>query len=242
MSLQSGLESLEGISRLGITADAANHLRLALEQDLPAHELATAIEQCPVCMVLVLQRAASSFYRGHAPVTGLPMALGQLGLPAVQQLLRGLLLALPRRSAGHGERELGERLEQAGLRILPVCAKGNPDLLHTVLRLFRLVPLLSARGTNTASLPDWTQWGTLLLDRLGPETLPRELNRLLARLDSTPAEQEDPVLAADLALLQLVLSMAAGRGPEACDPSTWRMLELPPRLMQSLSSGEFHRG
>jgi hypothetical protein len=180
MSLQSGLETLEDIGRIGITVEAATRLRQALDQHLPDDQLANAIEQCPVCLVLVLQMASASFYRGHHTISGLPMALGLLGAPTVRCLLQGLLLALPRRTTGYGEQELRDRLDQAAQRILPVCPKGNPALVHTALCLFRLVPLLVPGGSGPNRLPEWRQWGNLLLERLGQDTLPPALTQLLA--------------------------------------------------------------
>jgi hypothetical protein len=53
---------------------------------------------------------------------------------------------------------------------------------------------------------------------------------------------EDGDLSANLALLQLILPVALGQGLRHCDPETWRMLELPSRLLQTLSVGESDRG
>ncbi len=241
MSLHSGLQTLEGIGRLGITAEAATSLQQALDRGADDSELARRIEECPVSLVLVLQLASASFYRGHSTPSGLPMALGVLGGPMIRQMLQALLLGLPRRQAGHGEQELRSKLDQAEARILPVCGRGSSALLHTTLCLFRLVPLLVSQE-GAPRVPEWRTWGRLLLERLGPDTLPPAISQLLGHLENSAVEEEDPELATNLALLQVILAVGAGQGIRQCDPGLWRMLELPTHLMQSLSAGEPHRG
>lgn len=237
MSARSGLDD---ILRPGLPAPSAAELEERLERPGDDASLARFVQDEPVLLLALLRNASCSYYKtGPLPEDAFA-AWRQLGSRRARGLLRALSLLLPPRPVLPGCDRTLPALRARAETLLPLCSTRTGPAAGTLLRLVELVPLVAELDGDDA--PAWRHWGQLLADRTDGDGRLHPLLGGAARAMARPAAAEDPLLARHAALLQLVLAASLDpRGPSACDPDVWTLLDLQPWNLDALAGAEVPR-